>query len=268
MKNTVRSIAFVACAVFLASRPLSATSFDYYDKLDALLLQPELLAVMVDATQKALRDAGQGDLAARMEQLFTTPDPGEFYPSGLAALDLLVARGRVADIENLKATPPKARIPVEAALFLVLRRSDMELPVAVRNAVLKTMDGYRPQSYAEFRALPAAEQRSRVALLAKYAVPLWLMHEAVDSMAKKRSPLLDDARSKQRAKDLMARLFPYQSPSQQGFTGVAGSIAEEFAKTPAKQGVFSSMVLYVLDQLEGVVAKEAEELDKRAIRIK
>src|ERR1700675_4636990 len=76
----------VAVVVLCLPAALPATTFPQFNKMD-IHEQAEFVAVMVNATQAALRDAGNSDQAPQIEQLFTTIEPGDATSVGLVELE-------------------------------------------------------------------------------------------------------------------------------------------------------------------------------------
>ncbi|MGH9684699.1 MAG: hypothetical protein ACRD4S_13945 [Candidatus Acidiferrales bacterium] len=254
-----------AVAVFSAPVPLRATGFDRFDKMQAML-QAEFVAVMVDTTQKALRDAGSTAYADQIEQLFTKVEPGDSMSLGLVELERNIARARLADVHNLEKDPKTTqRIAVEDALFVTLEKNNIKMTTPVMNAVLDAMDKFHPQTYAEFESESPTGQRRTIALLAKLGYPDWTFRDEIESRMQKKKPLFSDADLRKQMVDLTAEQFPLGSPDQPGFAPVARDIAGEYAKTPAKWGPFYNLIQYLLTQLDAQLDARDKDLTARSV---
>jgi hypothetical protein len=163
-------------AVCAASFPssLPAASFEQFDKMD-LYDQAEFIAVMIDTEQTALRNAGKGDLADQIEELFTRMGPNDDISSGFSRFIDNVYQARLADIKMQRENPntASARVGVEWALFWTLEQNNIKLTVPMMNEVWDTMREFHPQTYAEFHAKSPAEQRRVIKVYAELAFPAY-----------------------------------------------------------------------------------------------
>ncbi len=163
MSNTVRfglgpRFTVTVLLALCLSTSLSAIKFRQFDKMD-IHDQAEFIALMVDATQKALRDEGRADFAAQIEHLFTTVLPGDATPLGLVELERNVALSRVYDLQDVEKDPKAERFDVEDALFVTLEKNGIVLSKHAMDTVLLTLATFHAQTYAEFEARSPAEQR-------------------------------------------------------------------------------------------------------------
>jgi len=245
--------------------PLMATGFPQFDKMD-VYDQAEFIAVLVDATQKAVRDDGKADFAAQIERLFTDVEPGDAMSLGLVELERNVARARVFDLQHVEKDPKAERLDVEDALFVTLKKNGIVMSDKAMDKVMDTLANFHPQTYAEFEAKSAAEQRRYIALLVKLAWPDYEFREEVKSQVEshKGSVFYGEDVKHDILKVLNAK-FPSEVPDQPGFAEVASEIETEYKKSPNHAGTFSTLVIYLLEQADALTVKRIGKLDERAV---
>jgi hypothetical protein len=245
--------------------PIWAMPFAQFDKM-SIFAQAEFVAVMVDAAENALRAEGQADLAERVDKLFREIQPGDKVPEGIAVLALTIARARAADLRRLEKDPKADRLEIEHALFVALQNqpTPIKLTQSMTRRVFDALENFHAQTYAEFQAKPAAEQRRTIRLLVGIALPDYSIREMVESKRETFHGLSQD--SLRNLAEIIRTQFP-NSDQQPGFAEVVKRIGLEHKKAPNRPTVFLEVTLYILDQV-GAKLKELErELDKNAITI-
>jgi hypothetical protein len=118
--------AFMPAALLLPGSA-RAMEIQQYDKMaieDQVAYQDQLIL----GAERVLKDEGHADLAAKVEHLFTTKDPGDAHAIGIVELERNLAILRVADVKNHEARPKDPRIEVEDALATTLEKNGIKLP--------------------------------------------------------------------------------------------------------------------------------------------
>lgn len=240
---------------------LHATNFAFFDRLPSEF-QAEYVAVMIDATEKALRTAREGDAAQKVHQLMTTILPGDESPLGLVEYERNEARARVADLNDVQKNPRAERLDVADALFVTLEKNNIKLSTPVMDAVIDTLARFRSPTYAEFEALPSSEQRHYIALLVALAYPDYKMREAVNNRINgKQDELFDDPELRKRERQLIAAQFPAGVLDQPGFADLSNEIQAGYRKTPDDLGVFYSVVIHMLKMVDADILEKAKQMD-------
>jgi hypothetical protein len=255
----------VAITFLLLPTPSGAMTFSPFDKM-SIYAQAEYVAVMVEATVNALSAEGQAELATRVDQLFREIKPGDKIPVGIGALEQFIARARVADLRRVEKDPKADRLEVEHALFVALENQEtpIKLPRNVTMRVFDAMENFHMQTYAEFLAKSAEEQRRAIRLLVGIAFPDYYIREVVES---KRETFLGlGEESLQDLAQMMRTQFP-QSGQQPGFVEVARRIGVEHKKGPNRPNVFLEVTIYILNQIEAKLDEREKALDKNAITL-
>jgi hypothetical protein len=260
VKSVVVTFAFLSLPASLQAMP-----FSQFDKM-SIYAQAEFIAVMIDTTENALRSEGQADLANRVDKLFREIQPGDKISLGIGVLAQIVARARLADLQRVEKDPQARRLEVEDALVVTLRKqpTPIELPKTAFRRVLDALASFRPQSYAEFQAKSPAEQRRTIRFLVGIGFQDYTLREQIKS---KRDTFFGLGEEGLRdLADVVAKQFP-SSGEQPGFAEVARRIDVERRKAPDRQGVFLTVTIYILDQLDARLAEREKQLDKGAIVI-
>jgi len=111
----------------LVSRTTDAMEIRQFDKM-ADQDQVEYIDHMITGAEKVLTDARKPELAAQVEHLFTTKDPGDADVIGMIEFERNLAIARVADLKRLQSNPNARRLEVEDALFVTLKKNGIDLP--------------------------------------------------------------------------------------------------------------------------------------------
>ena len=225
--------ALVAIPFLLLPAPICAMTFGQFDKM-SIYAQAEFVAMLVDATENALRAEGQAELAARVDQLFREIRPGDKIPLGIAGLEQFIARARVADLRRVEKDPTAARLEIEHALFLALENQETPIKLTrnVTTRVFDALKNFHPQTYAEFQAKSAAEQRRTIRLFVGIGFADYYIREVVES---KRETFLGlGEESLQDLAEMIRTQFP-QSGQQPGFAEVARRVNVDTRKGPIVQ---------------------------------
>jgi hypothetical protein len=114
-------------AAMLFTSAAQAMEIRQFDKM-AIPDQSEYVGLLVQGAEQVLRDECRADLAAQVDHLFTTTDPGDAHTIGSVEFELNLAILRVADAENAQKNPNDPRVEVEDAMALTLKKNHIELP--------------------------------------------------------------------------------------------------------------------------------------------
>jgi hypothetical protein len=120
-------ILVVILSMSLLGGALQAMEIQQFDKM-ADDDQDEYVADLVVSAMKVLRDAGQSDKATQVRNLFIVIKPGDKISDGMADFEILLAKGRVADLRRQQSNPSARLLEVEDVMALTLRKNDIELP--------------------------------------------------------------------------------------------------------------------------------------------
>jgi len=259
--------AVVASATLFLPVPLRATEFPRFSRM-SLSAQAEYVALMIDATENALRAANQSDLADRVHELFTRIEPGASMPLGLVQYGRNEALARLADLERYEKDPNARRLHVEAALFVTLDKNGVPLSTEVKTAVVDGMARSHTTTYAEFKAKTTDEQRKLIALLVRLAYPHFRIRDAITRRIEGKEPsTYDNLDMRKREATLIAAQFPIGAAIQPGFAGLAREIDAEYRKTPNDAGPFYCIVLHMFDMVAADLAKEMKRMEDSTLQL-
>ena len=88
--------------------------------------QSEYVGLLVQGAEKVLTDEGRSDLAAQVEHLFTTTEPGDkFMVSAWLNLRAIRAGAREADAKRALSDPNAHRLEVEDAMLVTLKKNNI-----------------------------------------------------------------------------------------------------------------------------------------------
>jgi hypothetical protein len=236
-----------------------AIEFGRFDNM-AVLDQAEFIAVMVDQTQNALVGAGQANDAAKIEQLFTTIEPGDKMSLGLVELESNVDRARVADADRATKDPNARRLDVEDALFVTLKKNNILMTTSITNAVTAALAHFHALTDAQFEAKSADEQRRYIALLAKIGYPDAMYRQEVEALQKGQKTTNDPEMTKLEL-EILAQEFPHQLNDQPGFADVASAIRAEYATAPNAAGPMYAVVIHLMDLQKAELKKEMKRME-------
>lgn len=127
---TSRAKSFLA-AIFLSGAILlintaQAMEIRQFDKM-AVPDQSEYVGLLVQGAEKVLTDESRSDLAAQVEHLFTTTDPGDRHTIGMVEFESNLARAREADAKRVLSDPNAPRLEVEDAMLVTLKKNNIPL---------------------------------------------------------------------------------------------------------------------------------------------
>jgi hypothetical protein len=103
--------------------------------------QDEYVADLVVGAMRVLSDAGQGGKATQVHNLFTVRKPGNKITDGMAEFEILLAKGRVADLLRQQKDPNARPLEVEDVMDLTLKKNEIELP----DSFFTVNSGFRPK---------------------------------------------------------------------------------------------------------------------------
>jgi hypothetical protein len=261
--NRFLAATFLPAAMLLPGTA-QALDFRQFDRMD-MYAQSEFVAVMIDTTQKALKGDGRADFAAQMEHLFTTIEPGDSMPLGLAEYALNEPRARLADAKRAEKDPNSRRLDVEDALFVTLKKNGIVMSRKAMNSVIDAMAHFHAETNAEFEAKSPAEQRRFIALLVRLAWPDYYLRDEVKSQIEHSESSIFSPQIRHDLLEIANTQFPSESPDQPGFAEVAKQIETETRKSPDKPGPIFEVVLYMLRQVQARVDTRSKDLEARAV---
>ena len=114
-------------AAMLFTNAAQAMEIRQFDKM-AIPDQSEYVGLLVQGAEQVLRDEGRADLAAQVDHLFTTKDPGDAHTIGSVEFELNLALARVNDAKHAEKNPNDPRLEVEDAMFVTLQENHIDLP--------------------------------------------------------------------------------------------------------------------------------------------
>jgi hypothetical protein len=123
MDRFALSAAVLSVAVLLSSTA-QAMEIQQYDKMSNGD-QGEYVSRLVGGAEQAYKDEGRADLAAQVDHLFTTTDPGDAHTIGVVEFQLNLARARVADAKRAAKDPSAHRLEVEDAMLVTLQKNNI-----------------------------------------------------------------------------------------------------------------------------------------------
>ena len=107
-----------------AAQAMEIRQFDKMSVQD----QGDYVGLLVGGAEQVLKDEGRADLAAQVEHLFTTTDPGDAHTIGAVEFERNLAILREADAKNAQKNPKDPRIEVEVAMAVTLKKNGIQLP--------------------------------------------------------------------------------------------------------------------------------------------
>lgn len=111
-----------------------------YDKM-AVSDQSDFIAALIEGVQQLLLKRAQNGDAAKVHTLFTEIKPGNTIPTGMQEFETYLANVRVLDAERYARSHDVARLEVEQAMTLTLRRNGVSVPPGFMDVA----DGFRPK---------------------------------------------------------------------------------------------------------------------------
>jgi len=131
--------------VILLINTAQAIEIRQYDKM-ADQDQADYIQVFVDGAQKVLKDEGRGDLANKMDALFTEVPAGDKVSLGMEEFEDNLALVRVYDAHNVVKNPTIPRLEVEHAMILTLKKNGIILPKSFMHVVTISTPKFPPQN--------------------------------------------------------------------------------------------------------------------------
>ena len=107
--------------------------------------QAEYVGLLVGGAEQVLKDEGRADLAAKVEELFTTTDPGDAHTNGVVEFQMNLALARVADDKRVERDPSARRLTVEVAMAVTLKKNGIDLPQSFFSVMKDFKPKYPPQ---------------------------------------------------------------------------------------------------------------------------
>jgi hypothetical protein len=114
-------------AAMLFSSAAQAMQIQQFDKM-AMPDQSEYVGLLVQGAEQVLNDEGRADLAAQVDHLFTTTDPGDAHTIGSVEFERNLAIVRADDAKNAIDHPNDPRSEVEDAMAITLENNHIPLP--------------------------------------------------------------------------------------------------------------------------------------------
>jgi hypothetical protein len=262
----------IALGTFGLARPVLATRFEDFDKLDAID-QAEFVATMVDIADTSLRNASLPGAATRLEEAFATYEPAYLSSEGVARLEVNIDKARKADVDMQQKNPNSysSRVHVQQAMVWAMEDLNVDVPLPVNNDLFDLLDGpgkpFHPMTYAEFHAQSPDEQRR---IIKAYAMTGYLAFLLRDSKTRgfEKSYLgtLYASKMSDEMFEFVRAQFPANGP-QPGFTGVVTMMepGQNGSSTPARP--MSAIILFTMHHSEERSDATVKELEARAVMI-
>jgi len=124
--HTFLSAMFMSATMLFPSM-VQAMEIRQFDKM-ADQDQADYTVALINGAEKILTDEGRPDLAAQVERLFTTKDPGDADTIGMVEFIRNLAIVRVDDAKNAAEHPNDPRSEVEDAMAITLENNHIDLP--------------------------------------------------------------------------------------------------------------------------------------------
>jgi len=266
LPRTVAS--FTALLIFAYPTPGGSMPIPHFDKM-SMEAQSEFIATMVDVTERTLRETGNSVAADRMVPLFADIHPGDTMSWGLIALEENIDRARVVDLEHVQKDPNASRVEVERALFLTLKKAEIDIPVQTANGIISVLTNFHPMTYAEFQSIPTADQRRYLVRMAQLGIPHYDLTDRLDKVSRKASTLDPKAYKEnlQLQNDVIRKYFPAGTDIQPGFIALAPKIRSEGASHPNQPGPFYELLIYILKQTDAALQNEMREMENKTYHL-
>jgi hypothetical protein len=133
-------VATFMSAAMLFTSAAQAMEIWQFDKM-ADQDQSDYIGDLIVGAEKVLTDEGRPDLAAQVEHLFTTKDPGDANTIGMVEFERNLALARVADAKRAEKDPNAQRVEVEDAMAVTLQKNHIELP----DSFFTIANGFHPK---------------------------------------------------------------------------------------------------------------------------
>lgn len=124
--NKSLAATFLSAAMLFTSAA-QAMEIRQFDKM-AGRDQSDYINALIDGAENVLTDEGRPDLAAQVEHLFATKDPGDADVIGMVEFERNLALARVFDAKRAENDPNARRLEVEDAMIVTMRKNGIELP--------------------------------------------------------------------------------------------------------------------------------------------
>jgi hypothetical protein len=131
-------------AALLAASAAQAMEIEQYDKMSNDD-ESEYVALLVGGAEQAIKDEGRADLAAQVDHLFTTTDPGDAHTIGVVEFQMNLALAREADVKRAAQDPNAHRLEVEDAMLVTLKKNNILLSEDFIRAFRAINSGFRPK---------------------------------------------------------------------------------------------------------------------------
>jgi hypothetical protein len=252
---------FVAALALAFPSTLNALPFALFDKLP-LAGQAEFVARLIDETENALRESGNSEAADKIEDLFTKILPGDSMALGLVEYERNESRGRLFDLQRVEKDPNANRIWVEDCLFVTLKKNNILLSDQVTDAIEAKLANFRPQTHAEFAALPVDQQKHFIALMAKFAWPEARFREVIRARIRENKDEKLDL-----IPDVLNAQFPTGASEQPGFNQFVDFYTAANEKDSKLADTMLQFELFVLSTADAQVVKHMDEMDAGTVML-
>jgi hypothetical protein len=267
--RTVRAIApTVAIIAAGLSFPVSmkAIGFEKFDRFNSVG-QAECLANMVQMTMLAFRNEGRADLAYQVDKLFTTTEPGDASPLGIVEVLRNVALARVADLKRFSKDPQAARIQVEDALFVTLKKNNI-FTEAMPDDALQLTAGFHNWTAGDYVQLSEQGKKTLVKGYVTLALPAYLVLDNVANQvaSKEDSFSADDMKRLQKVTNQEFGSVTGTSHNATGMIGFEKKMQDEAAENPDALA-FIAFLHFALDQEIADLQQQDAKLQQKAADI-
>ena len=143
MNRFTLSAAMLSAAVLL-SGTVQAMEIQQYDKMSNDD-QSEYVGLLVGGAEQAFKDEGRADLAAQVDHLFTTTDPGDAHTIGVVEFQMNLALAREADVKRAVKDPNAHRLEVEDAMLVTWKKNNIPQSEDFIRAFRAVNNNFRPK---------------------------------------------------------------------------------------------------------------------------
>lgn len=154
-------VAVFMSAAMLLPNMVQAMEIQQYDKMSNDD-QSEYVALLVGGAEQAFKDEGRADLAAQVDHLFTTTDPGDAHTIGVVEFQMNLALAREADDKRAAQDPSAHRLEVEDAMLVTLKKNNIPLSQDFIKALRAVNSGFQPKFPPATALMPPPESLLQV----------------------------------------------------------------------------------------------------------
>ena len=252
----------LAVILIFCQRQLWAIPFAQFDPMSNEE-KAEFFAALMGATEAQLNDEGQAADVTKIEDLFTRIEPGDSLSLGMGEWEGNVDAARLADAKRYAVDHSAARLQVEVALIVTLKKNGIVLSKDAVSTIYAKFISFHRKTYAEFEALPSRDQANYIALLVRFGWPDYEFLHRVESRIKGEKPGSEPPEMNV----VLSTKFPLHVFPQPGFRELKQEIDVAYTKLPSDPGTFYQVIMYILRQEDVLVTKKIEDMKRETYHL-